>query len=177
MIPYAGQTVIALVPEHYAAIERTVALLDGIAHSASYQAEVDAGADAGVRFEPGNRGVFMGYDFHLGSDGPAPTEIYTNAGGALLNGLHTASLCDPERLGSVFCLGMNLDERRLPRNEFTLIEIHDLDDIDQLVQLFQDLFENALVSGRHDRHLRDRGVKRGADRDGLDIEAPAAEQP
>ncbi len=101
MIPYAGQTVIALVPEHYAAIERTVALLDGIAHSASYQAEVDAGADAGVRFEPGNRGVFMGYDFHLGPDGPRLIEINTNAGGALLNGLHTASLCDPERLSCI----------------------------------------------------------------------------
>ena len=101
MIPYAGQTVISLVPDHYAAIKRTVALLDGIAHSASYQAEVDAGADDGVRFEPGNRGVFMGYDFHLGPDGPRLIEINTNAGGALLNGLHTASLCDPERLSCI----------------------------------------------------------------------------
>ncbi|MBM4337480.1 MAG: hypothetical protein FJ108_16460 [Deltaproteobacteria bacterium] len=101
MIPYAGQKVISLVPEHYAAIKRAVALLDGIAHTASYQAEVDAGAESGVRFEPGNRGVFMGYDFHLGPDGPRLIEINTNAGGALLNGLHTASLCDPERLACI----------------------------------------------------------------------------
>ena len=98
MIPYAGRTIIALDPEHFAAIKRTVTLLDGLAHSPAYQAEVDAGADALVRFEPGNRGVFMGYDFHLAADGPHLIEINTNAGGALLNGLHTAALCDPERL-------------------------------------------------------------------------------
>ncbi len=98
MIPYAGQTIIALDPEHFEAIKRTVTLLDGLAHSPAYQAEVDAGADAVVRFEPGNRGVFMGYDFHLAADGPRLIEINTNAGGALLNGLHTAALCDPERL-------------------------------------------------------------------------------
>jgi hypothetical protein len=43
MIPYAGRTVIALAPEHFAAIARTVALLDACALPA-YQAEVDAGA-------------------------------------------------------------------------------------------------------------------------------------
>src|SRR5690606_24255593 len=30
-------------------------------------------------------GVFMGYDFHLGADGPKLIEINTNAGGAFLN--------------------------------------------------------------------------------------------
>ncbi len=98
VIPYAGRTVIALAPEHFAAIKRTVALLDGLAHSPGYQAEVDADADALVLFDPGNRGVFMGYDFHLSADGPRLIEINTNAGGALLNGLHTAALCDPVRL-------------------------------------------------------------------------------
>ena len=34
-------------------------------------------------------------------DGPRLIEINTNAGGALLNGLHTASLCDPERLSCI----------------------------------------------------------------------------
>jgi hypothetical protein len=40
----------------------------------------------------------MGYDFHVGPEGPRLIEINTNAGGALLNGLHTAALCRPERL-------------------------------------------------------------------------------
>ena len=40
----------------------------------------------------------MGYDFHLTPAGPRLIEINTNAGGALLNGLHTAAACDPEKL-------------------------------------------------------------------------------
>jgi hypothetical protein len=104
-IPYAGRTVIALDPEHFAVLGRTVEALDRIAHTPAYMAEVDAGADALVRFDPGNRGVFMGYDFHLSAAGPRLIEINTNAGGALLNGLHTAALCDPEKLA---CLCSNL---------------------------------------------------------------------
>jgi hypothetical protein len=97
-IPYAGRTVIALSPEHFGAIRRAVALLFALAHSAPYEREVDSGACEIERFAPGNFGVFMGYDFHLGPQGPRLIEINTNAGGALLNGLHTAALCDPKRL-------------------------------------------------------------------------------
>ncbi len=97
-IPYAGRTVIALSPEHFAAIHRTLQLLFAVTRSPAYQAEVDRGADELARFAPGNFGVFMGYDFHLGPNGPRLIEVNTNAGGALLNGLHTAALCDPERL-------------------------------------------------------------------------------
>jgi hypothetical protein len=35
--------------------------------------------------DPGPLGVFLGYDFHLGHDGPQLIEINTNAGGGLLN--------------------------------------------------------------------------------------------
>jgi len=38
-----------------------------------------------ARFDSGARGVFMGYDFHLGAEGPRLIEINTNAGGAILN--------------------------------------------------------------------------------------------
>ena len=37
------------------------------------------------RFDSGARGVFMGYDFHLGAQGARLIEINTNAGGAMLN--------------------------------------------------------------------------------------------
>jgi hypothetical protein len=37
--------------------------------------------------DPGPLGAFMGYDFHLGSDGPKLIEVNTNAGGAYLNAL------------------------------------------------------------------------------------------
>ncbi len=97
-IPYAGSTLIALEAAHFAAIQRTVRVLFGLAHSPSYQARVDAEADADARHSPGNFGVFMGYDFHVTPAGPRLIEVNTNAGGALLNGLHTASLCDPSRL-------------------------------------------------------------------------------
>lgn len=97
-VPYAGRTVIALPPATFAEIARAVGLIHRVAHSAAWAAEVDAGADDLLRFVPGNFGVMMGYDFHLSPDGPRLIEINTNAGGALLNGLHTASLCDPARL-------------------------------------------------------------------------------
>jgi hypothetical protein len=38
-----------------------------------------------ARVDHGPRGVFLGYDFHLGDDGPQLIEINTNAGGGLLN--------------------------------------------------------------------------------------------
>ena len=91
-IPYAGRTVIALDPEHFAAMRRAVELLFRVSHSAAFAHEVDAGAPEIARFVPGNFGVFMGYDFHLTPAGPRLIEINTNAGGALLNGLHTAAL-------------------------------------------------------------------------------------
>ena len=41
-IPYSGSTIIALDPEHFAAIERTLALLFRIAHSQPFQQALDA---------------------------------------------------------------------------------------------------------------------------------------
>jgi hypothetical protein len=78
-----------------------IALCFRLAHTREWQARVDAGAPEALRHAPGNFGVFMGYDFHLTPEGPRLIEINTNAGGALLNGLHTAALCDPERLACV----------------------------------------------------------------------------
>lgn len=60
------------------AVETVVAL-------PAYREEVTAEAPEISRFNPGPRGVFMGYDFHLGHAGPQLIEINTNAGGALLN--------------------------------------------------------------------------------------------
>ena len=97
-IPYAGRTIIALAHDQFVAIRRTVELLFRIAHTPAYREVVDADADPSVRFAPGNFGVFMGYDFHVTPAGPRLVEVNTNAGGALLNGLHTAALCEPARL-------------------------------------------------------------------------------
>jgi hypothetical protein len=103
-IPYA-RTTIALDGEHFARISRAVALLFRVAHSEPYRELVDRGADPLLAHEPGNFGVMMGYDFHMTEAGPRLIEINTNAGGALLNGLRTAALCDPRELGGA-CSGL-----------------------------------------------------------------------
>jgi hypothetical protein len=61
-----------------AAIERVMAL-------PAYQAQALARAPAIAQRAVPPLGVFMGYDFHLGPQGPQLIEINTNAGGALLN--------------------------------------------------------------------------------------------
>jgi len=103
-IPYAG-SIVALEHGDFEAIRRTVAALHRVAHGEAYQRSVDAGADAVARHRPPNFAVFMGYDFHLAPEGPRLIEINTNAGGALLNGLHTAALCDAKKLACL-CSGL-----------------------------------------------------------------------
>lgn len=60
------------------AVERVVALPD-------YRETALAWAPEIARHDPGARGVFLGYDFHLAPEGPRLIEINTNAGGALLS--------------------------------------------------------------------------------------------
>jgi hypothetical protein len=97
-IPYA-RTLVALAPEHFDDIRAAVAAAFRVAHAEPFQSRVDEGAGEVARHRPRNFAVFMGYDFHIAPEGPRLIEINTNAGGALLNGLHTAALCEPERLG------------------------------------------------------------------------------
>ncbi len=60
------------------AVERVVALPD-------YRETALAWAPGIAREDPGAKGVFIGYDFHLAPEGPRLIEINTNSGGALLN--------------------------------------------------------------------------------------------
>ena len=62
------------------AIEATAALPD-------YQRKVLSWAPESAHYNPGQAGAFMGFDFHLGKDGPHLIEINTNAGGAFLNSI------------------------------------------------------------------------------------------
>ena len=71
-----------------AEIETMVQIVDSIESAAellSYQQQVLSWAPEIAAFNPGSIGAFMGYDFHLGSDGPQLIEVNTNAGGAFLN--------------------------------------------------------------------------------------------
>ena len=62
-----------------------IAAVEATAADPAYQAAVLAWAPVIARHDFGPRGVFMGYDFHLGPDGPKLIEVNTNAGGAFLN--------------------------------------------------------------------------------------------
>ena len=53
-LPYAGRTVIALEPAHFAVLERTVRLVFQLAHGAAYRERIDGEAPATLRFEPGD---------------------------------------------------------------------------------------------------------------------------
>lgn len=62
-----------------------VAAIEAVAEDPAYQAAALAWAPEIARQDFGPHGVFMGYDFHLGSEGPKLIEVNTNAGGAFLN--------------------------------------------------------------------------------------------
>jgi hypothetical protein len=66
------------IAEIIAAVERVIAL-------PAWEALALGHAPASARIATAAAGVFLGYDFHLGADGPQLIEINTNAGGALLN--------------------------------------------------------------------------------------------
>ncbi|HYH17098.1 MAG TPA: hypothetical protein VD995_00645 [Azospirillum sp.] len=71
-------------------VERMQAVVRAIEAVARLPGHVEAAlarAPEIARFDPGPAGAFMGYDFHLGLDGPKLIEVNTNAGGAFLNAL------------------------------------------------------------------------------------------
>lgn len=61
-----------------AAIERVIAL-------PAFQERVLAYAPESAQYDPKASGVFLGYDFHLSTEGSRLIEINSNAGGALIN--------------------------------------------------------------------------------------------
>ncbi|WP_201503181.1 hypothetical protein [Psychrobacter cibarius] len=67
------------------AMERIVRAIESAAELPLYQEQVLSWAPEIAAFDPGPIGALMGYDFHLGSDGPQLIEVNTNAGGAFLN--------------------------------------------------------------------------------------------
>ena len=67
------------------AMERIVNAIESAARLPPYQERVLSWAPKIAAFDPGPIGALMGYDFHLGSDGPQLIEVNTNAGGAFLN--------------------------------------------------------------------------------------------
>jgi hypothetical protein len=75
---FVSQAVARTIADTAAAVERVSAL-------PGYRARALGQAPAIARHDFGPSGAFMGFDFHVGGDGPRLIEINTNAGGALLN--------------------------------------------------------------------------------------------
>lgn len=74
-----------LARSHIEAMLAIIAAVETAVHTPGYRAAALADAPAIAQRGFGPLGVFYGYDFHLGAEGPKLIEINTNAGGALLN--------------------------------------------------------------------------------------------
>lgn len=81
-----SSTVVFITTDMAQQIAATVAAIERVVALPGYQAQALARAPAIGQRAFGPVGVCMGYDFHLGADGPQLIEINTNAGGILLNG-------------------------------------------------------------------------------------------
>ena len=68
-----------------AAMKAIVAALEAAVELSGYRAAIMSQAPEIATHDFGPRGALMGYDFHLGDDGPKLIEINTNAGGAFFN--------------------------------------------------------------------------------------------
>jgi len=79
------------------AMRRIVEAAERALAAPAVREQILAAAPAIAHVDHGPRGVFLGYDFHLGPRGPQLIEINTNAGGALLNaalGAAQKACCD-----------------------------------------------------------------------------------
>jgi hypothetical protein len=71
--------------DHFLEMQRLIKSVETVVSSAAYQNAVLESAPAIARKPTAHPGVFLGYDFHIGPNGPRLIEINSNAGGAFLN--------------------------------------------------------------------------------------------
>ena len=140
----------------YEGMAAVVAAVERMAALPAYQEAALGRAPAIARRDPGPRGVFLGYDFHLAANGPQLIEINTNAGGALLNlalakaqqaccremAAHFSPSADLEKLEAAF-FDMFKEEWRRQRGEAPLGRVAIVDDGPEAQYLYPEfrLFE------------------------------------
>lgn len=147
---------------HLVRIAEVVTALETVIASAPFDEWARSLAPSIAHRDHGPRGVFLGYDFHLGRTGPALIEINTNAGGALLNTVLAAAqqaccadveavlgaATSPASLAAEF-LAMFRTEWRRQRGDAPLASIAIVDETpaEQYLHpeflLFQELFRRA----------------------------------
>ena len=163
--PYLfSATAVFITPRQQRAMAAIIAAVESVVACPAYQDDVLARAPGIARRDFGPRGVFMGFDFHLGAHGPRLIEINTNAGGALLNAVLAraqAACCremewafrpsaDLARLEETF-FAMFREEWRRQRGDAPLTRIAIVDDdpagqyLHPEFQLFERLFARAGV--------------------------------
>ena len=71
----------------FSRMEAVVRAIEGVAQKEQYRSAALSFAPEVARQDYGPAGALMGYDFHLGDEGPRLIEINTNAGGAFLAAL------------------------------------------------------------------------------------------
>ncbi|MGH8178706.1 MAG: hypothetical protein ACREV5_20810 [Steroidobacter sp.] len=72
-------------PAHVTKMQGVIDAIEIVAHLPKFQDAVLREAPVIAQLDPRAAGVFMGFDFHIGRDGPKLIEVNTNAGGAFLN--------------------------------------------------------------------------------------------
>ncbi|MES2819998.1 MAG: hypothetical protein V4812_13535 [Pseudomonadota bacterium] len=72
-------------PAQLARMAEVVRAVESVVALPAYREQVLARSPAIARHDPGAKGVFFGYDFHVAEDGFGLIEINSNAGGAMLN--------------------------------------------------------------------------------------------
>lgn len=80
-----SSTMVFITPEQRDQMQAIIRSVTEVVSSPSWQTRVLAQAPTAAQTDIGPDGVFFGYDFHLGANGPQLIEINTNAGGAMLN--------------------------------------------------------------------------------------------
>jgi hypothetical protein len=80
-----SSTPVFLDSQHHAQMRQAIGAITSVVQSRAYQARVLGWAPDIAKKSVPQAGVFFGYDFHIGTDGPKLIEINTNAGGAFLN--------------------------------------------------------------------------------------------
>lgn len=112
-----------------AQMRATVAAVEAMVALPAYRETVLSRSPAIAGFDPGTRGVFLGYDFHLTDGVPQLIEINTNAGGGLLNAVLANALPadKPDATEDAF-VAMFREEWRLQRGDRPLRTVAIVDD-------------------------------------------------
>ncbi len=83
--------------EDVRAMTRVIEAIEAVVATEAFGTTISGWAPDVAGFDPGSPGGLLGFDFHLGPDGPRLIEINTNPGGVLINALlvEAQQLCMP----------------------------------------------------------------------------------